>query len=131
MIPEDVLTSITDALSRVLLVAGHPEKEIPEYVAILQTAVIQLASTYLIMEMPNTDRLKMLTSLQHATDPKNGLTIIFSYKHEEERLYKAFEDGIRDVIYQYFQKILPTLSDIQRNQIRQVMTNLPHTHTTL
>lgn len=131
MIPDAVLTSINDALRRVLLVAGHPEKEIPEYVSILHTAVIQLASTYLIMEMPNADRLSMLTSLQTATDPKHGLTIIFSYKHDEERLYKAFEDGIRDVIYQYFQKILPTLTEIQKHQIQQVMTNLPHTQSAL
>lgn len=124
MIPADVLDSINEALRRVLLISGHHEKEIPEYIAILHNAVIQLASTYLIMEMPTKDRLTMLASLQSATDPKHGLTIIFSYKHPEERLCKAFEDGIRDVVYQYFQKILPTLTAVQKHQIQTVMTNL-------
>ena len=124
MIPDDVLSVINETLGKVLQIVGHPEQEIPEYIAILHNSVVQLASTYLIMEMPAPDRLAMLTSLQQTSDPKKGLTIIFSYKHPEERLLKAFEDGMRDVVDQYFQKVLPTLTEVQKHKIKTILLHI-------
>lgn len=116
-------TTITDAITQILEITGHPQTEAQELANKLLKVISAKAFTKLIASKPQDARPSLYNQLKDTKESPN-LAEIVATNWSPQEVTAGFSAASHEVLGDYLKEVLPHFSPQQKEQYQKILENL-------